>query len=130
MCLLLGGYSYSIMISAFCRSGLIEDAKQLASEFEGKFDKYDVISLNAMLCAYCMAGEMDNVMKMMKKMDELSICPDRNTFDILVKYFCKEKLHLLAFRIMRDMYRGGHTQLDEVEYYESYLCCPERQVDI
>nr|GMD04960.1 pentatricopeptide repeat-containing protein At1g10910, chloroplastic [Ipomoea batatas] len=107
------GYSYSIMISAFCRSGLIEDAKQLASEFEGKFDKYDVISLNAMLCAYCMAGEMDNVMKMMKKMDELAINPDRNTFDILVKYFCKENLHLLAFRTMRDMYRGGHTQLDE-----------------
>ncbi|KAL0384562.1 UNVERIFIED_CONTAM: Pentatricopeptide repeat-containing protein, chloroplastic [Sesamum radiatum] len=102
------GYSYSIMISALCRGGLIEEAKQLACEFEIKYDKYDVVILNSMLGAYCRSGEMENVMKLMKKMDESAICPDWNTFHILIKYFCKEQLYLLAYRTMADMHRKGH----------------------
>lgn len=101
------------MISALCRSGLIEEAKQLACEFEVKYDKYDVVILNSMLCAYCRSGEMENVMKTMKKMDESAISPDWNTFHILIKYFCKEKLYLLAYRTMEDMQRKGH-QPEEV----------------
>ncbi|XP_075486863.1 pentatricopeptide repeat-containing protein At1g10910, chloroplastic isoform X1 [Primulina tabacum] len=106
------GYSYSIMISAFCRSSLIEEAKELAHEFEAKYDKYDVVILNSMLCAYCRSGEMKNVMSIMKKMDESGISPDCMTFQILIKYFCKEKLYLLAYRTMEDMHKKGH-QLDE-----------------
>ncbi|WMV55099.1 hypothetical protein MTR67_048484 [Solanum verrucosum] len=102
------GYSYSIMISAFCRSGLLEDAKKLASEFEEKYDKYDIVILNAMLSAYCRAGKMENVMSMMKKMDDSAISPDWNTFNILIRYFCKEKLYLLAYRTMEDMHSKGH----------------------
>ncbi|GFP99192.1 pentatricopeptide repeat-containing protein at1g10910 chloroplastic [Phtheirospermum japonicum] len=102
------GYSYSIMISALCRNRLIEEAKQLACEFETKYSKYDVVILNSMLSAYCRSGEMENVMKMMKKMDELAISPDFVTFHILIKYFCKEKLYLLAYRTMEDMHRKGH----------------------
>lgn len=101
------------MISAFCRNGLLEDAKELASEFEAKYEKYDVVILNTMLCAYCRTGEMENVMKLMKKMDELSINPDRNTFHILIKYFVKEKLYMLAFKTLQDMHNRGQ-QLDEV----------------
>ncbi|KAG8368771.1 hypothetical protein BUALT_Bualt15G0081400 [Buddleja alternifolia] len=102
------GYSYSIMISALCRGRLIEEAKQLACEFEIKYDKYDVVILNSMLCAYCRSGEMENVMKTMKKMDESAISPDWNTFHILIKYFCKERLYLLAYRTIEDMHRKGH----------------------
>ncbi|XP_020552100.1 pentatricopeptide repeat-containing protein At1g10910, chloroplastic isoform X2 [Sesamum indicum] len=102
------GYSYSIMISALCRGGLIEEAKQLACEFEIKYDKYDVVILNSMLGAYCRSGEMENVMKLMKKMDESAISPDWNTFHILIKYFCKEQLYLLAYQTMADMHRKGH----------------------
>ncbi|MCD9646468.1 hypothetical protein HAX54_036334 [Datura stramonium] len=102
------GYSHSIMISAFCRSGLLEDAKKLASEFEEKYDKYDIVILNVMLSAYCRAGEMENVMSMMKKMDDSAISPDWNTFNILIRYFCKERLYLLAYRTMEDMNRKGH----------------------
>ncbi|GAA0175579.1 hypothetical protein LIER_28724 [Lithospermum erythrorhizon] len=102
------GYCYSIMISAFCRYGHLEDAKQLAYEFEAKYDKYDVVLLNSMLIAYCKAGEMEEIMKLMKKMDELAISPDWNTFNILVKYFCKEKLYLLAYRTLGDMHNKGY----------------------
>ncbi|XP_059653447.1 pentatricopeptide repeat-containing protein At1g10910, chloroplastic isoform X2 [Cornus florida] len=108
------GYSDSIMISAFCRSGLLEDAKQLACNFEATYDKYDVVILNTMLCAYCRAGEMESVMKMMRKMDELEISPDWNTFHILIKYFFKEKLYLLAYRTMEDMHRKGHQPEEEL----------------
>lgn len=96
------------MISALCRSKLIDEAKQLACEFEMKHDKYDVVILNSMLCAYCRSGEMENVMKMMKKMDESAINPDWSTFKILIKYFCKERLYLLAYRTMEDMHKKGH----------------------
>ncbi|CAK9178201.1 unnamed protein product [Ilex paraguariensis] len=108
------GYSYSIMISAFCRSGLLEEAKQLACDFEAEYDRYDVVILNTMLCAYCRAAEMENVMKMMKKMDELAISPDWNTFNILIKYFCKERLYMLAYRTMEDMHRKGHQPEEEL----------------
>lgn len=110
------------MISALCRGGFLEDAKQLACEFEAKYDKYDVVILNTMLCAYCRTGEMENVMKMMKKMDESAISPDWNTFHILIKYFSKEKLYLLAFRTMEDMHRKGHEP-EEVgfSYYWSAI---------
>ncbi|XP_052204206.1 pentatricopeptide repeat-containing protein At1g10910, chloroplastic isoform X2 [Diospyros lotus] len=108
------GYSYSIMISAFCRSGLFEEAKHLACDFETTYDKYDLVIMNTMLCAYCRAGEMESVMKMMRKMDELAISPDRNTFRILIKYFCKEKLYLLAYRIMEDMHNKGHQPEEEL----------------
>ncbi|KAH6762014.1 Pentatricopeptide repeat superfamily protein [Perilla frutescens var. hirtella] len=108
------GYSYSIMISALCRGKLVEEAKQLASEFEMKYDKYDVVILNSMLCAYCRSGEMENVMKMMKKMDESAISPDWNTFKILIKYFCKEQLYLLAYRTMEDMHRKGHQPPEDL----------------
>ncbi|KAF3435174.1 hypothetical protein FNV43_RR22261 [Rhamnella rubrinervis] len=106
------GYSYSIMISGFCRNGLLEEARQLAKDFEETYDRYDLVTLNTMLCAYCRAGEMESVMGMLKKMDELAISPDYNTFHILVKYFCKEKLYLLAYRTMEDMHNKGH-QVDE-----------------
>ncbi|RVX04675.1 Pentatricopeptide repeat-containing protein, chloroplastic [Vitis vinifera] len=107
------GYCYSIMISAFCRGGLLKEAKQLARDFEATYDKYDLVMLNTMLCAYCRAGEMESVMQMMRKMDELAISPDWNTFHILIKYFCKEKLYLLAYRTMEDMHNKGH-QPEEV----------------
>ncbi|KAA8545526.1 hypothetical protein F0562_020310 [Nyssa sinensis] len=108
------GYSHSIMISAFCRSGLFEEAKQLACDFEATYDKYDLVILNTMLCAYCRVGEMESVMKMMKKMDELAISPDWNTFNILIKYFSKEKLYLLAYRTMEDMHKKGHQPEEEL----------------
>lgn len=108
------GYSYSIMISALCRSKLVKEAKQLASEFEMKYDKYDVVILNSMLCAYCRSGEMENVMKMMKKMDESAITPDWSTFKILIKYFCKEQLYLLAYRTMEDMHKKGHQPPEDL----------------
>ncbi|KAL6494516.1 hypothetical protein OROGR_031316 [Orobanche gracilis] len=106
------GYSYSIMISTLCHSGHIEEAKQLACEFETKYGKYDVVILNSMLSAYCRSREMENVMKIMRKMDESAISPDWNTFHCLIKYFCKEKLYLLAYRTMEDMHKKGH-QPDE-----------------
>ncbi|XP_041991645.1 pentatricopeptide repeat-containing protein At1g10910, chloroplastic-like isoform X1 [Salvia splendens] len=108
------GYSYSIMISALCRGKLIDEAKQLASEFEMKYDKYDVVILNSMLCVYCRSGDMENVMKMMKKMDESAISPDWSTFKILIKYFCKEQLYLLAYRTMEDMHSKGHQPLEDL----------------
>ncbi|KAK1417658.1 hypothetical protein QVD17_26790 [Tagetes erecta] len=108
------GYSYSIMISAFCRYGLLDDAKQLASEFEAKYEKYDVVILNTMLCAYCRTGEMENVMNLMKKMDTLAINPDRNTFHILIKYFVKEKLYMLAFKTLQDMHNRGQQPDEEI----------------
>ncbi|MFS7979044.1 putative tetratricopeptide-like helical domain superfamily [Helianthus anomalus] len=108
------GYAYSIMISAFCRYGLLDDAKQLASEFEAKYEKYDVVILNTMLCAYCRTGEMENVMNLMKKMDKLAINPDRNTFHILIKYFVKEKLYVLAFKTLQDMHNRGQQPDEEI----------------
>ncbi|KAI7990752.1 Pentatricopeptide repeat-containing protein [Camellia lanceoleosa] len=90
------GYAHSIMISSFCRSGLFEEAKQLACDFEATYNKYDLSRRNG------------SVMKMMKKMDELAISPDWNTFNILIEYFCKEKLYLLAYRTMEDMHKKGH----------------------
>ena len=96
------------MISAFCRGGLLEEAKQLARDFEATYDRYDLVMLNTMLCAYCRAGEMESVMQMLRKMDELAICPDYNTFSILIKFFCKERLYLLAYQTMEDMGSKGH----------------------
>lgn len=106
------GYAHSIIISAFSRGGLLEEAKQLARDFEATFDRYDLVMLNTMLCAYCRAGEMESVMQMLRKMDELAISPDYNTFQILIKFFCKEKLYLLAYQTMEDMHSKGH-QPDE-----------------
>lgn len=111
-CVRSDGYAYSIMISAFCRGRRFEEAKQLAKDFEATYDRYDLVMLNTMLCAYCRAGEMESVMEMLKKMDELAISPDYKTFHILIKYFCKEKLYLLAHRTMVDMHNKGH-QLEE-----------------
>ncbi|XP_076887690.1 pentatricopeptide repeat-containing protein At1g10910, chloroplastic-like [Bidens hawaiensis] len=108
------GYSYSIMISALCKHGLLDDAKQLASEFEAKYEKYDVVISNVMLCAYCRTGEMESVMNLMKKMDELAISPDRTTFYILIKYFVKEKLYMLAFKTLQDMHNRGQQPDEEI----------------
>ncbi|CAN6457204.1 unnamed protein product [Victoria cruziana] len=106
------GYSHSVMISACCRHGLIEDAKQLAEEFEGNNYKYDLVMLNTLLRTYSQAGEKEHVMKVLRRMDDLMISPDWNTFQILIKYFYKQKMYSLAFRTVEDMYRKGH-QLDE-----------------
>ncbi|KAL1059551.1 hypothetical protein V6Z11_1Z029600 [Gossypium hirsutum] len=110
------GYLHSIMISAMCRSELFEEAKKLAQDFEAKYNKYDLVMLNTMLCAYCRAGDMESVMQTMKKMDELAISPDYSTFHILIKYFCKEKLYLLTYKIMQDMHGKGY-------HLEEELCC-------
>ncbi|KAJ6803178.1 pentatricopeptide repeat-containing protein, chloroplastic [Iris pallida] len=106
------GYAYSIMISALCRSGLLREARQLSKDFEANYDRYDLVMLNTLLRAYSNAGDMDSVMQTLKKMDELTISPDWNTFHILIKYFCKERLHHLAYRTIEDMHSKGH-QLDE-----------------
>uniref|UniRef100_A0A7N0TVY5 Pentatricopeptide repeat-containing protein n=1 Tax=Kalanchoe fedtschenkoi TaxID=63787 RepID=A0A7N0TVY5_KALFE len=108
------GYAYSIMISAFCRAGLLEEAKQLAVDYEASSEKFDVVILNTMLCAYCRAGEMDSVMQTMRKMDEFSISPDDKTFQILIKYFVKEKLYMLAYQTMSDMHSKGYQPTEEL----------------
>ncbi|XP_074274993.1 pentatricopeptide repeat-containing protein At1g10910, chloroplastic [Silene latifolia] len=108
------GYSHSIMISAFCRAGRLEKAKQLARDYEAKYKKYDLVILNVLLCAYCRAGDMENVMHIMRKMDTLAINPDHKTFQILIKYFIKEKLYLLAYRTLQDMHTKGHQLEEEV----------------
>ena len=108
------------MISALCRSGLLKEAKQLAKDFEAKYDRYDLVMLNTLLRAYCNAGDMESVMQMLKKLDELSISPDWNTFHILIKYFCREKLYHLAYRTTEDMYGKGH-QLNEVSFVR-FVC--------
>ncbi|GKV21171.1 hypothetical protein SLEP1_g31176 [Rubroshorea leprosula] len=108
------GYAHSIMIAAFCRAELFEEAKLLAQEFEDKYNTYDLVMLNTILCAYCRAGEMESVMKIMKKMDELEISPDYKTFHILIKYFCKEKLYMLAYRTLEDMHGKGHQPEEEL----------------
>lgn len=114
---LAGGYSHSIMISAYCRQGLFEEAKQLAKDFEAQYDKYDLVILNSMLCAYCRADDMESVMRTLRKMDELRISPGYNTFHILIKYFCKQKLYLLAYRTMEDMHRKGHQPQEVMVAY-------------
>ena len=55
------GYAHSIMISAFCRAKIFQEAKQLAKDFQTTFNKYDVVIMNSMLCAFCRVGEMDSV---------------------------------------------------------------------
>ncbi|CAN8311955.1 unnamed protein product [Cochlearia groenlandica] len=108
------GYANSIMISALCRSKLFEEAKQMARESEATYEKCDLVMLNTMLCAYCRAGEMESVMRLMKKMDEQAVSPDYNTFHILIKYFIKEKLHLLAYQTLLDMHSKGHRLEEEL----------------
>ncbi|TKY71348.1 Pentatricopeptide repeat-containing protein [Spatholobus suberectus] len=108
------GYAHSIMISALCRAKLFQEAKQLAKDFETTSNKYDIVILNSMLCAFCRAGEMESVMETLKKMDELAINPGYNTFHILIKYFCREKMYLLAYRTMKDMHSKGHQLVEEL----------------
>jgi pentatricopeptide repeat protein len=110
------------MISAFCRAKLFQEAKQLANDFQTTFNKYDVVIMNSMLCAFCRAGEMDSVMETLRKMDELAISPDYNTFNILVKYFCRKNMYLLAYRTMEDMNSKGY-QPAEVHYFINILMC-------
>ncbi|CAL0309555.1 unnamed protein product [Lupinus luteus] len=108
------GYAHSIMISSFCRAKRFGEAKELANDFEATFNKYDLVILNTMLCAFCRAGEMESVMETLKKMDELAISPDYNTFNILIKYFCKEKMYILAYRTMEDMHNKGYQPVEEL----------------
>jgi pentatricopeptide repeat protein len=110
------------MISAFCRAKLFQEAKQLANDFQTTFNKYDVVIMNSMLCAFCRAGEMDSVMETLRKMDELAISPDYNTFNILIKYFCRKNMYLLAYRTMEDMNSKGY-QPAEVHYFINILMC-------
>lgn len=112
------------MIAAFCRAGHLKEAKKLASNYEALCNKYDLIILNALLCAYCRASDMECVMQTLGKMDKLAITPDKYTFNILIKYFCKEKLYLLAYRTLEDMRNKGH-QLEEVSFVfhdKNYIC--------
>ena len=61
-----------------------------------------------MLCAFCRACEMESVMETLRKMDELAISPDYNTFNILIKYFCRKNMYLLAYRTTMDMHSKGY----------------------
>lgn len=88
----------------------------MANDFEATFDKYDIVILNSMLCAFCRAGEMESVMETLRKMDKLAISPDYKTFNILIKYFCREKMYLLAYRTMKDMHRKGYQPVEVCVY--------------
>ncbi|KAG0485073.1 hypothetical protein HPP92_008950 [Vanilla planifolia] len=108
------GYAYSIMISAFCRARMLQESMQLAKSCEVNYEKFDLVMQNTLLRAYCIAGDMDSVMKMLKKMDELKLSPNWNTFHILIKYFCREKLFHLAYRTLEDMHNKGHKLNEEL----------------
>lgn len=70
-----------------------------------------------MLCAFCRAGEMESVMETLKKMDELAINPGYNTFHILIKYFCREKMFRLAYQTMKDMHSKGHQPVEVLNMF-------------
>jgi pentatricopeptide repeat protein len=65
---------------------------------------------------------MESVMETLRKMDELAISPDYNTFNILIKYFCRKNMYLLAYRTMEDMNSKGY-QPAEVHYFINILMC-------
>jgi len=107
------GYAFSIMISALHRGGHHQESKQLAKEFETENASYDLVMLNTSLRTYCSTNDMESVMRMLKKMDELNISPDNITFNTLIRYFCNAKVYHLAYKTIEDMHTKGH-QLNEV----------------
>jgi len=107
------GYAFSIMISALHRGGHHEESKQLAKEFESENASYDLVMLNTSLRTYCSTNDMESVMRMLKKMDELNISPDNITFNTLIMYFFNSKVYHLAYKTVEDMHTKGH-QLNEV----------------
>ncbi|KAL5064702.1 hypothetical protein RYX36_026439 [Vicia faba] len=50
-----------ITLSADMLEELFQEAKQLAKDFQTTFNKYDVVIMNSMLCAFCRVGEMDSL---------------------------------------------------------------------
>lgn len=66
-----------------------------------------------MVWSYYRVGEMENVIANTEKMDELAMIHDCNTFHILIKYFCKVRLYLLASATFEDMHNKGR-RLEEV----------------
>lgn len=107
------GYAFSIMISALHRGGHHQESKQLAKEYESENASYDLVMLNTSLRTYCSTNDMESVMRMLKKMDELNISPDNITFNTLIRYFCNAKVYHLAYKTVADMHTKGH-QLNEV----------------
>lgn len=45
----------------------------MSEEFEAKYDKYDIVILNTILYTYFRIGEKENVMRIMRKMDEITM---------------------------------------------------------
>lgn len=47
-------------------------------------------------------------MKMSKRMHGMVITHERNVFYVLIKYFCEEKICMLAYQALEVMHMNGH----------------------
>ncbi|CAD5312365.1 unnamed protein product [Arabidopsis thaliana] len=104
---------YCMLMDGLSKAGKLEEARSIFDDMKGKGVRSDGYANSIMISALC-RREMESVMRMMKKMDEQAVSPDYNTFHILIKYFIKEKLHLLAYQTTLDMHSKGHRLEEEL----------------
>jgi pentatricopeptide repeat protein len=93
-----------MLISAYSKLGKAEIVKTLSDEaITGMRGSLDASLFNSILKSYCTLGLKDAIMDTLKRMSHESVSPDRATFNILIFYFCQEKMFDIALQTFNDL---------------------------
>ncbi|KAJ6300732.1 hypothetical protein OIU76_021515 [Salix suchowensis] len=77
---------YSILIDAMCKSGKLEDARELFLKLHVKGLLLDVRSWTSIISGLCREGLLDEAYKALRQMERDGCPPDDCTYNVLHAY--------------------------------------------
>lgn len=86
------GITYNTLIQGLCEAQRLDKIKDVLGGDLGVGEFVpDACTFNTLMNAHCVGGNVDEAVKIFKKMAELKVQPDSATYSVLIRSFCHKK---------------------------------------
>jgi pentatricopeptide repeat protein len=100
---------YNILIDAMCKSGKLEDARELFLKLHVKGLLPDVRSWTSIISGLCREGLLDEAYKAFRQMERDGCPPDCCSYNVIVRGFLQSNSASRAEQLFQEMFDRGFS---------------------
>eukprot|EP00268_Persea_americana_P024516 TRINITY_DN2392_c0_g1_i1.p1 TRINITY_DN2392_c0_g1~~TRINITY_DN2392_c0_g1_i1.p1 ORF type:complete len:497 (-),score=72.76 TRINITY_DN2392_c0_g1_i1:1028-2518(-) len=126
----LNVFTYSVLITATCDGGKMEEAVSLWDEMRNKQIEPDIMAYNTLISGFCEMGEIEKAEALFREIEFGEIEPTCATFEHLIRGYCKIGDVDSALLLYKDMCRRDfRPEALTVDAVVRELCWTNRVVE-